>query len=384
MADISLFGNHFGSFARVVEDYALLGSDRVVGRNNGLKNVKGYTDDMEVLTSRGWLLFEQVGDILLEEQRQWEDWVALQSSVKSLGVDFGGDPAYVRTRYSYDPLLVASVSPYQYDEGVNVGGNVGKGGTGLRRPGRPAGVTAESELLKSAGTGRVVFVQPTGFYQWNYDRPTLRLKMRGVDVTGTMWADYPVKRKYKPGYQFMRATKMYEVKYPEYFYLVLNKFSMDVGKDFVPARSVITSDEVREWWWGKQLESQWWEYRDGVRTPPSRVASQGRAWFLGEVAKTFQPRTVLPSTVLLQGKGAMLFPAASIHINNNYSGNVYNVTAPPHKTLIVRKERPRSKRNPQVTVGKHWEGNPTVVGDMSNKYVPPHGGYRKPQHKDLW
>jgi hypothetical protein len=354
LTDVGLFGKQWSQFVFTDEDF----TERVdVGVNSGLVRAKGVTSDMEVLTSRGWLLFPEVRDILLDEREQFISFNSLVAGAKSLGVSGGGvDLEGARNRFNYEPLLVASVSPYQFDE------------VGKKRLGQ---------------SGRLVFVQPSGFHQWLYARSVVRVKMRGIDARMTPFLDVVAKRKYRPGYGFVKANDMYENRYGEYFYLGLNKFSRSIGETFTPGKAHIMDVKVLDWWEdslrkafggsssvGRRNILEGFVNRVRVDTTNSFRANSGLVPGLDDVVSSFLPNVVVPTEVFVEGRGAEIVPADYVTRYSGYNDFVFNVTVEPYHTIVVRKHKPDESE-------RKWVGKPFVVGDYSNKDVPANGSYLK-------
>ncbi len=281
MADVSLFGEHFGSF--VFSSLDLTG-EGVKGKSSGIVNVKGFTSDTEVLTSRGWLLFEDLYEVLLNEKYLWDKFVVARDA---FGGGAGGDV--------FDPILVATVAPYRFDE--------------VRR----------ERLFDS---GEVFFTQPTVFHHWVFNRLLVRVKLRGIDVRMSQYADVVGKRKFRGEYSFIDGNTLYENQYEEYFYLLLNRFSKAIGENYNPK-------------------------------------------LFGEKLVGYKPREFVRAKFHVMGRGAEVYPTEYVTRYSGYVGDVYNVSVPPYNTLIVRKMRERTGSGDLSE--RPWVGKPIVVGDGSVK-----------------
>jgi hypothetical protein len=351
VTDIALFKEHFGNFEWVEDD--LTGSTEN-GQNSGLVRVKGFTADTEVLTSSGWLLFPEVKDILLAEKAAWDAFDSFMSSAAELGVE-PDEGLLQRLRFSFKPLLVASVSPYKFNEELKE---------------------------RVTGSGEVVFVQPSGFYEWLYNRNIVRVKMRGIDIRVTPSVEFVAKRKFREGYGFVKANDVYENQYEEYFYLFLNRFNRMITETFKPGKAHIMSSDVLAWWDGL-LRSTLREA--GLRSKShaaivtafrgkagldsdGRVTVSGVGPGLEGVVESYLPDSLVPVSVNVEGRGAEVFPKQYATRYSGYRDFVYNVTVPPYGTLIVRKHKPADSE-------RKWIGKPVVVGDASMKSVPVNGGY---------
>ena len=297
MADIRLFGNHFDKFTFFDED--LLEKD-ISKSFTGITDVKGFTYDTEVLTSRGWMLFSDLYDVLLEEYMLWGKFSATYAS----HIELGNKGEFDMSLYKYDPLLIATVSPYGFDE--------------------------ESKSAVE-GSGRIFFAQPDGFYHWAYNRLITAVKLRGVSMRMSQYADVVARKRFKSEYEFVDANAMYGNRYSEYYYLLLNKFSKNIGENFNPKLS------------GNKLDG-------------------------------FSPSTLVGTDIFVKGRGAEVYPSQYVTRYNGYSGDLYNVTVAPYHTVIVRKERDKLVSGEESA--RAWSGKPVVVGDASNKNVFD-GGYKR-------
>lgn len=298
LADLRLFGEHYKSFIFFDED--LLEKD-LSKSFTGITDVKGFTYDTEVLTSRGWMLFSDLYDVLLEEFVLWERFSKAYSSHLELRVvdefDMSG--------FVFDPILVASVSPYVFDE----------------------------DLKERVGdSGRVVFVQPTGFYHWRYNRLITSVKLRGISLRMSQYADVVGRKRFRDDYGFVDVNSVYGNRYGEYYYLLLNKFTHNIGDAFNPK-------------------------------------------LFGEKLDGFVPDGLVGTDIYVKGRGAEVYPSEYVTRYNGYSGDLYNVTVLPYKSLIVRKERDKLVSGADSV--RAFAGKPTVVGDASNKHVYSGVGYRR-------
>jgi hypothetical protein len=358
MTDIALFKKHFASFTFTDEDVT---ETVLQGQNSGLAKAKGYTDDTEVLTSQGWLLFSEVYDILESERNAFTAFDSYDSSRKELfrkNAESLDDKEYLRElRYSYNPLLVASVSPYNYDEDTKT---------------------------RVGNSGRVVFTQPTGFHQWLYSRNIVRIKMRNIDIRMTPYAEVLVKKKYRGGYVFVKSNDMYENQYEEYFYLGLNKFNRSISETFTPTKAHIMDDGVLGWW-ERTLQKAFIapdgrinpehknildRYLNRTIAPNTSKSTTGNVPGLEDIVLSYLPQSIIPTEINLEGRGAEIYPSEYITRYTGYKGSVYNLTVPPYKTLIVRKHKPDEGDNRWK-----WIGKPVVVGDASNKHLPDNGSF---------
>lgn len=349
MADIALFEEHFNDF--VWTDADLTGVAEV-GVNTGLANVKGFTADTEVLTSQGWLLFQEVKEILVAEREAWEAYHVFARSADELGVRPDAEMMQ-RLRFSFKPLLVASVSPYRFDEELKV---------------------------RVGSAGNMFFVQPSGFHEWMYNRNIVRIKMRGIDIRVTPSVEFVGKRRFRPGYGFVKANDVYENQYEDYFYLFLNKFNRMITETFKPGKAHIMSSEVLSWWDGVLSDavkdagadvavyrSMLTVFRERV-TVAGKVASDGFGPGLDAVAESYVPQSLIPVNVHVEGRGAEVFPKQYATRYTGYRDSVFNLSVEPYKTLVVRKHKPADSE-------RKWIGKPVVVGDASVKSVPPNGSF---------
>lgn len=350
VADIALFGSHFDSFVWVDEDLSGVGE---VGVNSGLAKARGFTVDTEVLTSEGWLLFSEVRERLLAERVLWESYSAFVASLGGGSVSSVDRVLLDEFRLGFVPLLVASVSPYVFD--------------------------VESKE-RVGDSGRLVFVQPSGFQQWLYSRSLVRVKMRGLDLRMTTFADVVGKRKYRDGYGFVRANDLYENQYEEYFYLLLNKFSRSVGEVFKPGKAHIMSETILGWWesmlrsnvgdgdvFAETLLSRFMS-RSRVEDTNVFRAGSGHVPGLEDVVSSLLPGVVVPTEVFVEGRGAEVYPKEYATRYTGYRDYVYNLLVPPYNNIVVRKHKPEDSE-------RKWVGKPVVVGDGSVKGVPVDGLY---------
>ena len=296
MADVSLFERHFDSFVFSSLD---LSGEGVKGKSSGISNVKGFTSDTEVLTSRGWMLFEDLYEVLLNEKYLWDKFVVARDAYR----DAGSLDALVRDSV-FDPILVATVSPYSFDE------------------------EKRERLFDS---GEVFFTQPTAFHHWVFNRLLVRVKLRGIDVRMSQYADVVGKRKFRSEYSFIDGNTLYENQYEEYFYLLLNKFSKAIGENYNPK-------------------------------------------LFGEKLEGYQPREFVRANFHVTGRGAEVYPTEYVTRYSGYVGDIYNVSVPPYNTVIVRKMRERTLTGDLSE--RPWVGKPIVVGDGSVK-TGSGLGYRK-------
>lgn len=289
MADIRLFGSHFEGF-RFIDDNVAERPLHVDGKVKGNVDVKGFPKDTEVLTSRGWVAFPVLGEWLRAEYDLWERFVGGFNYHKALGLGVDSFPV---NDFVYDPVLVASVSPYDFSEEGKV----------------------------SLG-GKVVFVQPSGFACWWYNKPVARIKMRGIDLRFTQYADVVARKRWKGGYGFVSMNDVVANRYGGYFYLMLNRFSRDIGGGFNPN-------------------------------------------IIGGVLDGFKPLQILETQLSVVGRGAEVVPADYVTRYNGFVGEMFNVFVEPFHNVIVRKEKDRLVDG-SFTKRAH-SGKPTVVGDASLK-----------------
>lgn len=294
MADISMFGQHFANFGWVKEDVAQRETVGV-GVFSGYTDVRGFADYMEVLTSVGWVSFSVLKDILIGEERLYQKFETDLAHHLATG---GSRNTFPVSEYVYTPLLVASVSPYSFKFDGKVSEGVGSG-------------------------GRVVFVQPTGFSEWVYERPAVSVKMRGLDFVGSVYGDVVAKKRWREEYGFVSLDALNSNRYGGYYYTLLNRFSKDVGGGFVPS--------------------------------------------LGNVLDGFVPLMKVASDVYVSGRGAVVNPVDNVSTVKEYSGSMFNVIVEPYHTVIVRRER---ERRVDGSVGNRpLSGKPVVVGDGFDKNV---------------
>lgn len=358
MTDIELFRKHFTGFTFTDEDV----SEKVeVGQSSGLSKAKGYTADTEILTSLGWMLFPQVKEILENEMSMfttYNDYVQTRNELNKTNPKGLNDGGYVNTlRYNYAPLLIASITPYSYDEQVK---------------------------SRVGDAGRVIFTQPTGFHQWFYTRNIVRIKMRGIDVRMTPYAEIVAKKKYRNGYTFVKTNDMYENQYEEYFYLGLNKFSRSISENFTPNKAHIMSQEAMVWWENvlrhelvnsdgrttverKQIFDAYVN-RSGVENTNAFRANTGHIPGLDNIIQSYTPNSLIPTEINVEGRGAEIVSNEYATRYTGYRDYVYNITLPPHKNLIIRKFKAEESE-------RKWIGKPLVVGDNSNKHIPENGSY---------
>jgi len=290
MADIGLFDSHYDSFVFSSKD---LTGEGEKGKSSGIVNVKGFTSDTELLTSRGWMLFDDLHEVLLEEKIVWERFVALRESYRELGKL----SEFVSSETLFDPILVATVSPYAYDE------------------------VKKEQVFDS---GEVFFTQPTGFHHWVFNRLIVRTKLRGIDIRMSQYAEVVGKKKFRDEYSFIDGNTLYENQYEEYFYLLLNKFSKNIGETYNPK-------------------------------------------LFGDKLASYKPREFIRTNVHVVGRGAEVYPSEYVTRYSGYLGDIYNVTVPPYGSLIIRKEREKTVSGDVSE--RPWVGKPVVVGDASNKFV---------------
>jgi hypothetical protein len=296
MADIRLFAKHFERFSWVSEN---VGERELIGSGvfKGFTDVKGFASDVEVLTSVGWLGFADVKNVLLGERELFDRMVVEYNHFVAVN---GSGEGFPFDDFVYVPLLVASVAPYDFV--VPVEGKVSDG--------------------VSEG-GRVVFVQPSGFSEWVYGRSLVEVKLRGLDFSGSMYADVVAKRRWREGYGFVSLNDVYNNRYGGYFYLMLNRFNVDVGGGFVPQ--------------------------------------------LGEVLNGFTPHMVVGSDVFVSGRGAEVVPVKNTSLVKRFNDRVFNVSVEPYHSVIVRKGRER-RVDGSLSV-RPLLGKPVVVGDSVDKNV---------------
>lgn len=298
VADLRLFGEHYKSFVFFDED--LLEKD-ISKSFTGIKDVKGFTYDTEVLTSRGWMLFSDLYDVLLDEFVLWERFAAAYASHLELRVDGEFD----MSGFVFDPILVGTVSPYVFDEDLKE---------------------------RVGGSGRLFFVQPTGFYHWRYNRLITSVKLRGIQLRASQYADVVGRKRFREEYGFIDLNSVYGNRYGEYYYLLLNRFTHNVGENFNPKLS------------GKKLDG-------------------------------YSPEGLVGTDIFVKGRGAEVYPSEYVTRYNGYSGDLYNVTVEPYKSIVVRKEKDKLVGGGDSA--RAWAGKPTVVGDASNKHVFSGVGYRR-------
>ena len=360
MSDIAFFKKHFDELQITIDDLTEKGD---VGVNSGLAKAKGYSVDTEVLTSEGWLLFPAVKDRLLAEMEMFKIYSTYASSRAELSNGdsgnkvFGDEELLRQYRYSYIPLLVASATPYDFNESTKE--RVGK-------------------------SGRIVFTQPIGFHEWLYSRNIVRIKMRGIDVRMTPYAEIIAKRKYRNGYGFVKANDLYENKYGEYFYLGLNKFTRSISEKFTPIKAHIFSEGVISWWDNilrktfissdgqitpehKEILTAW-ENRNTVETLNAIRANTGHILGLADIAGSYLPNSIIPSEIFVEGRGAEIIPNEYATRYAGYRDYVYNLSTLPYRNIIIRKHKPDESE-------RKWLGKPLVVGDGSDKGMPENGNY---------
>lgn len=176
-------------------------------------------------------------------------------------------------------------------------------------------------------TGAVVYATPTLFRSFVYDGFLSQIKMKGVDILTTRYADLLLKGKYAREWSFTLADNVSRHKASGSNYLLLDKFNQDLYGEYEP--------------------------REGLRV------------------RLDAPITLYPMKHAVWRKVDDLFPLYAVDAAGHRQKidrtrteiNVYNVDIEPHHTLIIR--RGRKNNNPRTP----WIGNPVVVGDGSDKSV---------------
>jgi hypothetical protein len=166
------------------------------------------------------------------------------------------------------------------------------------------------------------YVHPQLFRVFTYDGFLSHIKMKGVDILSTRYADLFLKGKYGRDWRFTLADNVSRA--AAQYYLV-DKFNQDLYGEYAPRENL--------------------------------------------AARLDTPITLLPEKHAHWRKINDLFP----YVGRNEAGHkvatdivrreieTFNVDVEPYHTIIIR--RARKDNNPRTP----WIGNPVVVGDGSDK-----------------
>lgn len=175
-------------------------------------------------------------------------------------------------------------------------------------------------------SGEVLYVAPSLFRTFVYDGFLSHVKMKGVDILTTRYADLLLKGKYGREWGFQLADNVSRSKGTAHYFL-LDKFNQDLYGEYEPRQNL----QVR-------MDA---------------------------------PITLIPAKHALWKKIDDVFP----YYSTDASGRrlkidrvrtditTFNLDVEPFHTLIIR--RGRKNNNPRTP----WVGNPVVVGDGSDKSV---------------
>lgn len=198
-------------------------------------------------------------------------------------------------------------------------------------------------------TGDVVFVKPSKFMFYNYEGRLAHLKMKGVDVLSTIFADMWLKPKYGRAYKFVLADDVIRNVHSSANYQMVNKFNFDMYGLWSPSsllgepivlQGVGVDNSV------EGLSSSLKAFVDApITVNPKRHAKRQRIWSFynydyvaedGSLVEVDRVRTDV---------------------------ECFNVDIAPYHNLIIR--RGRKDDNPRTL----WVGGPVVVGDGMDKSI---------------
>lgn len=211
-------------------------------------------------------------------------------------------------------------------------------------------------------TGEVVFTRPSRFMFYQYEGRLVHVKLRGVDMLTTSFADWWLKPKYSRGWKFVLGDDV--VRNTGGNYQMLNKFNVDMYGDWRPDVAGVLGSEllltgsvsgVGELGKGSGSKSTG-VLLDAVSSSvnclvdspitvfPKKSVKRRRVWDL------FSFETVDPET-------GVMVAADRVQVDVP----CFNVVVEPYHNVIVR--RGRKDDNPRTL----WVGGPVVFGDGLDK-----------------
>lgn len=199
-------------------------------------------------------------------------------------------------------------------------------------------------------SGDIVFVRPSRFIYYNYSGRLAHLKMKGVDILTTLFADMWLKPRYGRAWKFVLADDVIRNSHSSANYQLLNKFNHDMYGMWNPQPLLGASTQLDIIGVNKKpveaLTSSLKAFVDApITVYPKKHAKRERIWNFysynyvaedGTYVEVDRIKTDVPC---------------------------FNVDIDPYHNLIIR--RGRKDNNPRTL----WIGGPVVVGDGSDKSV---------------
>lgn len=257
----------------------------------------------------------------------------------------------------FNDKYLGAVVPFT-GNGYNVGGY------GVKD--HPWGQWEVTDLFPRIGSvnpvsGEVVFVRPSKFIFYQYEGRLVHVKMRGVDMLTTLFADWWLRPKYGRGWKFVLGDDV--VRNTGGNYQLLNKFNVDMYGEWRPDVAGLLGEELmlggsvsgvsglgsgRAGGNGVLLDAVGSGIKCFVDSPivvhPKKHVKRRRVWDL------FSFETVDPVTGLKVAADRVQVDVPS-----------FNVVVEPFHNIIVR--RGRKDDNPRTL----WVGGPVVFGDGLDK-----------------
>lgn len=195
-------------------------------------------------------------------------------------------------------------------------------------------------------TGDVVFVRPSRFTFFQYEGRLVHVKLRGVDMLTTAFADWWLKPKYGRGWRFVLGDDV--VRNTQGNYQLLNKFNVDMYGEWSPQEYLGGAVDLRGSVSSGRLDALGSELKVFVDSPivffPRKSVRRKRVWDL------FGFDVVDPETGRKVEVDRVRVDVPS-----------FNVIVEPFHNVIVR--RGRKDDNPRTL----WVGGPVVFGDGLDK-----------------
>lgn len=214
------------------------------------------------------------------------------------------------------------------------------------------GQWATLEAFPSLGTvnpvtGEIVFIQPSRFIYYNYEGRLAHIKMKGVDILSTLFADLWLKPKYGRNWKFVLGDDVIRNNHPSANYLMINKYNRDMYGYYNPASDITGETLLPVIGNGQPVKALTSDLIAYINSPitlyPKKHSKRERVWSFynhnyvsesGEYVNVDRLRTEV---------------------------SCFNVDIAPYHNLIIR--RGRVNENPRTL----WVGGPVVVGDGSDK-----------------
>ena len=196
--------------------------------------------------------------------------------------------------------------------------------------------------------GEVSFVRPGRFIYYNYSGRLAHIKMKGVDILTTLFADMWLKPKYGRAWKFVLADDVIRNVHSSANYQMVNKFSVDMYGLYSPQEELGSSIELPV---------------IGVDKKPVDAVSSSLRAFIDAPITLYPKRHAKRERVWNFYSHNFIANDGSLVEVDRIRSEVgcFNVDIDPYHNLIIR--RGRKDNNPRTL----WIGGPVVVGDGSDK-----------------